>query len=101
MDRNIQKDMLMHALYEDYTQIIFLIPDIKNAVDRAEEIARYQKILKTMDTLELTKETMIFLSGVSDPLKEISSYMEDGSELESALIRMMTANRMKQDVIQI
>ena len=44
---------------------------------------------------------MIFLSEVSDPLKEISSYMVDGSELESALIRMMTANRMKQDVIQI
>ena len=57
MDRNIQKDMMMHALYEDYTHIIFLIPDIKNAVDRAEEIARYQKILKMMDTLELTKET--------------------------------------------
>lgn len=91
---------MMNALYEDYTNIIFLIPDIMNAVNRAEEIAGYQKILDTIGTLELTDETMLFLSKVKDPLKEISSYMQAGSNLETALLKMMTMNCMMQDVVQ-
>lgn len=91
---------MMNALYEDYTNIIFLIPDIMNAVNRAEEIAGYQKILDTIGTLELTDETMLFLSKVKDPLKEISSYMQDRSDLETALLKMMKVNCMMQDVVQ-
>lgn len=91
---------MMNALYEDYTEMIFLIPDIMHAVNRAEEIAGYQKILDTIGTLELTDETMLFLSKVKEPLKEISSYMKDGSDLETALLKMLTVNCMMQDVVQ-
>lgn len=100
MDRKILKNEMMDALHDDYDTILFMVPNIRNAVDRAKEFARYQHILEKIEVLELSDDTMFFLSKVHYPLKEISHYMIDGSDLESALKEMMLVNCMMQDMVQ-
>ena len=91
---------MIHALYGDFTEVIFLIPDIQYAVHHAEEIAGYHNILDHIGFLELPDEAMLFLSQADHPLRNLSSYMMDGCDLETAIKHMMQENSMMKDVVQ-